>query len=512
MTARKVRVRFAPSPTGPLHLGGIRAALYNYLFAKQQGGDFILRIEDTDQTRFVPGAQAYIIEALQWCGIEPNEGIGFGEGAYAPYRQSDRQRQGIYAPYVDQLIKSGYAYYAFDTPEELEAMRERLERAKMIAAYNHITRQNMKNSLTLPKEEVEKRLKSGENYVVRIQMPKNEEIRFHDEIRGWIVVNSDTLDDKVLCKSDGMPTYHLANVVDDYLMDISHVIRGEEWLPSCPLHVLMYRYFGWEDKMPKFAHLPLILKPDGNGKLSKRDGDRLGFSVFPLTWKNPETGEVSIGYRERGFFPAAFINMLAFLGWHPGGNALLLSKEEMIQQFSLARVGKSGAKFDADKANWFNQEYLRLTDNYILAKEMAVLLENKGIQTIPSQDKLAQIAKLMKERAQFIPDLVSEDYFFAAPKAFEAQVLTKKWHAQSAALLKDFTAALTALTDWQSETVEKCFKDFIIEKNTKLGEFIPIFRLALTGKGTGPSLFDIASILGKQEVLQRIQHLLEQPF
>ena len=514
MTDRRVRVRFAPSPTGPLHLGGVRAALYNYLFAKKHGGDFILRIEDTDSTRFVPGAEEYIIEALRWCGLEPNEGLGFSEGETVLYRQSDRKNAGIYAPFVQQLLDSGHAYYAFDTPEELDAMRERLERAKMSAAYNHVSRQNMKNSLTLPAEEVQKRLENGENYVVRAKIPKGEEIRFYDEIRGWIVVNSDTLDDKVLCKSDGMPTYHLANIVDDYLMNISHVIRGEEWLPSCPLHILLYRFFGWEDRMPKFAHLPLILRPDGNGKLSKRDGDRLGFPVFPLTWINPETGEISVGYRERGFFPEAFINMLAFLGWHPGGNILKMSKSEMIEAFSLERVGKSGAKFDIDKANWYNQEYLRAQDNLTLARDMKVLLEKKlenNLEdfSIPSLEKLAKIAELMKERACFIPDLIAEDFFFQAPKTFDEMVKNKKWNDQTPILLKELIQIFEPITLWQAIEIEKTFKTFLQEKNLKLGDFLPILRLALTGKATGPSVFEISEILEKSESLKRLNYFLQ---
>ena len=375
MSDRKVRVRFAPSPTGPLHIGGVRTALYNFLFAKHFNGDFVLRIEDTDQTRFVPGAEDYIIESLKWCGICPNEGQGFG-GGKGPYRQSERK--GLYKEYVDLLIERGHAYYAFDSGDELDEMRENAKQMKMPNwQYNGVTRSSMKNSLTLPAEEVKSRLESNEEYTVRIKMPRNEEVRFHDEIRGWVIVNTNNMDDKVLFKSDGMPTYHMANVVDDYLMEISHVIRGEEWLPSAPLHVLLYRYLGWEESMPKFAHLPLILKPDGNGKLSKRDGDRLGFPVFPLEWSDPTTQEISSGYREKGYFPEAFVNMLAFLGWNPGTSQEIFSIDELVSAFSLERVGKSGAKFDPDKTKWFNQQYLRAKPNEELGQMLANFVEGE---------------------------------------------------------------------------------------------------------------------------------------
>ena len=376
---KKVRVRFAPSPTGPLHMGGVRTALYNYLFAKKHGGDFILRIEDTDQTRYVPGAEEYIIESLKWCNLIPDEGVGFG-GEYGPYRQSERKETGMYRTYAEQLVENGYAYYAFDTPEELEQMRENLKKAGVAAPqYNAVTRNSMKNSLTLSAEEVKSRIENGDPYVIRIKMPRNEEVKFKDLIRGWVVVNSNNLDDKVIFKADGMPTYHLANVVDDYSMKITHVIRGEEWLPSGPLHVLLYKYLGWEEEMPQFAHLPLILKPDGNGKLSKRDGDRLGFPVFPLEWKDPKSGEISSGYREKGYFPEAFVNMLALLGWNPGTEQELFTLDELVQAFSLERVGKSGAKFDPDKTRWFNQQYLRKKSNeaIIIHEKEKILLTFK---------------------------------------------------------------------------------------------------------------------------------------
>ena len=505
MSDTQVRVRFAPSPTGPLHLGGMRAALYNYLFAKKNGGDFILRIEDTDQTRFVQGAEQYIMDSLEWAGIVPNEGLGFGEGPYGPYRQSDRHKAGIYKPFIEQLLQSGHAYYAFDTPIELEAMRERLEKTNQIPAYNHVSREYMKNSLSLPKEKIAEFLEKGE-YVIRVKIPRNEEIRFYDEIRGWIVVNSDTLDDKVLCKSDGMPTYHLANIVDDYLMKISHVIRGEEWLPSCPLHILLYRFFGWQ--APKFAHLPLILKPHGNGKLSKRDGDRLGFSVFPLNWLSPDTQEISIGYRERGFFPEPFLNMLAFLGWHPGGNVLKMSKEEMIQSFSLERVNKSGAKFDADKANWYNAEYLKSLDDKFLAQLMLPLLEQKKYPLF-SLEKLTQIAHLTKERAQFIPDLIVEDFFFVAPENIDALLIEKKWQPNSAVYFEELITIFKRISDWKNEKIEEKFKIFLQEKNLKTTDLLPLFRLSVTGKDKGPSMFGIAEVLGQEEVLKRMQNFLK---
>ena len=362
----KVRVRFAPSPTGPLHIGGVRTALYNFLFAKKNNGELILRIEDTDQSRFVEGAEDYIIDSLKWCGINFDESV-LHSGDYGPYRQSERKS--IYYKYAQLLIESGNAYYAFDTTEDLDDMRERMKKAGVPSPqYNTITRNSMKNSISLSKDEVQSRLDNGEKYVIRIKMPRNEEVRLHDLIRGWVVVNTNNMDDKVIYKSDGMPTYHLANVVDDYLMNISHVIRGEEWLPSAPLHVLLYKYLGWEDKMPEFAHLPLILKPDGNGKLSKRDGDRLGFPVFPIEWKNPQNNEISLGYRESGYYPDAFVNMLAFLGWNPGNPKEIFSMEELVDEFTLQRVGKAGAKFDFDKTKWFNQQYLRAKDNFSLAE------------------------------------------------------------------------------------------------------------------------------------------------
>ena len=374
----EVRVRFAPSPTGPLHIGGVRTALYNYLFARNKGGKMILRIEDTDQTRFVEGAEEYLIDALKWCGIELDESAVDG-GDFGPYKQSERKA--MYFPYAKQLVKDGFAYYAFDTSEELTAMRERMKAAGVPSPqYNVVTRTTMQNSLSLSEDELNKRMKEGDPYVIRIKMPRNEEVKLNDIIRGWVVVNTNNMDDKVIFKSDGMPTYHLANVVDDYTMKISHVIRGEEWLPSAPLHVLLYRYLGWEDAKPQFAHLPLILKPDGNGKLSKRDGDRLGFPVFPTEWTNPETKEVSSGYRESGYISEAFINMLSFLGWNPGTTQEIFSMEQLIETFSLERVGKAGAKFNFDKTRWFNQQYLRAKSKEDLAADLQLILKENGVE------------------------------------------------------------------------------------------------------------------------------------
>ena len=505
MTDREVRVRFAPSPTGPLHMGGVRTALYNYLFAKHNNGTFILRIEDTDQTRYVPGAEEYITEALDWCKISPDESPS-KPGQYGPYRQSERKD--LYKKYADQLIESGHAYFAFDTPEELDEMRDRLKKAKVASPqYNAVTRSTMKNSLTLSEDEVKQRIAKGENYVIRLKVPRNEEIRFHDEIRGWVVVHSSNIDDKVIFKSDGMPTYHLANIVDDHLMRISHVIRGEEWLPSAPLHVLLYRFLGWEETMPKFAHLPLILKPDGNGKLSKRDGDRLGFPVFPLEWKDPNTGDVASGYREQGYFAEAFVNMLAFLGWNPGTNQEVFSRQELIDTFTLERVGKAGAKFDADKTRWFNQQYLRAEDNSTLAKLMWPFAQKAGYET--SLDVLEKIAQPLKERATFVQEMISEgEYFFHAPLEYDEKTLQKKWKANTPAYLSELRDLLDSLDQFTETNVETAFKSILSKHDIGFGQLGPGFRLAITGKGMGPSLFEICAILGKEETLQRIDTAL----
>ncbi|MBA3900181.1 MAG: glutamate--tRNA ligase [Bacteroidetes bacterium] len=503
MESRRVRVRFAPSPTGPLHIGGVRTALYNYLFAKKHGGDFILRIEDTDQNRFVPGAEDYIIESLKWAGITPNEGLGFNDGEFGPYRQSERKE--MYRQYAMNLVESGNAYYAFDTAEDLDEMRIRLTAAGVSSPqYNAITRQTMKNSLTLSEDEVNKKLEAGEQYVIRMKIPRNEEVKLHDIIRGWVVVHTAQMDDKVLFKSDGMPTYHLANVVDDYLMKITHVIRGEEWLPSAPLHVLLYRYLGWEDVMPQFAHLPLLLKPDGNGKLSKRDGDRLGFPVFPLQWKDPNTGEVSSGYREKGYFKEAFINMLAFLGWNPGTTQEIFSMDELIAAFTLERVNKSGAKFDFDKAKWFNQQYLRMESNENLARLLKPILEENGISA--SDVFAANVCGLMKERATFVKGIWDEGYyFFKAPDKYDEETLKKKWKPETNELMKEWKEVLNALEDFSAGPIEMVFKDFLAAKSLGMGAVLPNFRLAVTGQGTGPSMFEISAVLGKEEVVKRME-------
>ena len=500
MSDKRVRVRFAPSPTGPLHMGGVRTALYNYLFAKKHGGDFLLRIEDTDQGRFVPGAEEYIIEALKWCGIEPNEGVGYG-GPHAPYRQSERKP--MYRAYAEELVNKGWAYYAFDTPEELDNIRKQAELAKMPNwQYNSISRNTMKNSLTLPADEVTQRIANGDAYVVRFKMPRNEEVRFHDIIRGWVVFNTNELDDKVLFKSDGMPTYHLANIVDDHTMEITHVIRGEEWLPSAPLHVMMYRAFEWT--APEFAHLPLILKPDGNGKLSKRDGDRLGFPVFPLNWKDPHTGEQSSGYRERGYFPKAFVNMLLLLGWAPSNNQEIFTIDEMVETFTIERIGKSGSKFDPEKTKWFNQQYLRATSNEDLAALIQPMVKERGYDlSIPY---LAGVCALMKERAVFIPELLDGPYLFEAPKEYDKDAVAKKWKVgESGALMREWSAALDSIENFTSENIEARFKEFITEKGLGMGAVMPLFRICLTGILTGPASSEVAALIGVEASKQRIE-------
>ena len=497
----EVRVRFAPSPTGPLHMGGVRTALYNYLFAKKHGGKFILRVEDTDQNRFVPGAEEYILEALAWCGITPDEGQGIG-GSDGPYRQSERKP--MYRKYAEDLIANGNAYYAFDTSEELDEMRERLKKAKVAAPqYNAVTRNSMKNSLTLSADEVKTRLENNEPYVIRFKTSRNEDVRFHDEIRGWVIVNTANIDDKVLFKSDGMPTYHLANIVDDHLMKISHVIRGEEWLPSAPLHVLLYKAFGWEDSMPKFAHLPLILKPDGNGKLSKRDGDRLGFPVFPLDWTDPTTGEQSSGYKERGYYPAAFVNMLAFLGWNPGTAQELFSLEELCNTFSIERVGKSGAKFDPEKTKWFNQQYLRMQDNTALAASFKEALAAKNI-AVPSTVDLPEAVELLKERAFFVQDMLEGEYLFVAPTTYDEKTIKKKWKEQTPAIMAALSTKLAGVTNFVADDIEACFKAYLEENELGMGAVLPNLRMLLTGLGMGPSLFHICQIIGKEETVNRI--------
>lgn len=498
--AEAVRVRFAPSPTGPLHMGGVRTALYNYLFAKKHNGTFILRIEDTDQTRYVPGAEDYIREALDWCGLSPDESP-WSPGEFGPYRQSERKD--LYRQYAEQLVENGYAYYAFDTAEDLENMREKAKLAKMPNwQYNNITRNSMKNSLTLSEDAVKEKLASGQPYVIRIKFPRNEEVRFHDEIRGWVVVNTANLDDKVMFKSDGMPTYHLANIVDDHLMQITHVIRGEEWLPSAPLHVMLYKYLGWEDTMPKFAHLPLILRPDGNGKLSKRDGDRLGFPVFPLDWTDPQTGEKSSGYRERGYYHGAFTNMLAFLGWNPGTSQELFTIEELTRQFSLERVGKAGAKFDADKTLWFNQQYLRMQSDDDLAQKLLPVAKERGLTE--DLDFLTAVSHLMRERATFDLDILKEGtYFFEKPSEYDKKVIEKRWNDETSGHLKALRD-LFANCDFSAHALETIFKAYLEENGLGFGKVGQPLRVAVTGVGAGPGLFEIMEVLGKEETLARL--------
>jgi glutamyl-tRNA synthetase len=476
-------------------MGGVRTALYNYLFAKKNNGTFIIRIEDTDQTRFVPGAQEYIMDALNWCGIIPDEGPGIG-GNYGPYVQSERKA--MYQPYAEELVKNEKAYYAFDTPEELDAVREQAKQMGMPNwQYNSVTRSSLKNSLTLSSDEVKRRLDAGDPYVIRMKMPRNQDVRFEDVIRGWVVVNTNNLDDKVLFKSDGMPTYHLANIVDDHTMEITHVIRGEEWLPSAPLHVLLYDAFGWE--APKFAHLPLLLRPDGNGKLSKRDGDRLGFPVFPTNWTTAE-GELYSGYREQGYFPGSFINMLAFLGWNPGTTQEIFSMQELIEAFSLDRVGKAGAKFDPDKTRWFQQQYLKAASDV----ELAALLK-KEFSIDASDEKVVEFCHLMKERATFVKDMMAEGaYLFERPAAYDEQTIAKKWKPESAPLMQEWKTALEALPVFHAADIEVAFKAFLEEKQLGIGAVLPLFRLLVTGAGTGPSMFEIAAFLGKEECLQRM--------
>ncbi len=504
MTQASPRVRFAPSPTGPLHMGGVRTALYNHLFVRQHGGTFVLRLEDTDQTRFVEGAEDHILESLDWSGIQVDEGFREG-GDHGPYRQSERKES--YKEYAERLVEAGFAYYAFDTSKELEEMREQARAAKAkVVQYDAITRNSMRNSLTLSDDEVQRLFDAGEPYAIRLKVPRNEEVRFHDRIRGWVVVHTSNLDDKVLFKSDGMPTYHLANVVDDHRMDITHVIRGEEWLPSAPIHVLLYRYFGWEEEMPEFAHLPLILKPDGNGKLSKRDGARLGIPVFPLKWDDPEEGHFE-GYRENGYFPEAFTNMLAFLGWNPGTEQEIFAPEELIDAFSLDRVGKAGAKFDVDKTRWFQQQHLRRRSDEELAELLIPMLREEGVEADMSRVK--EVCGVMKERATFVRDMLEGIYFFRRPDSYDEKTVRKKWKEDTPDIIRELREVLASLEDFRPEPLEKAFRDFLQEKGLGFGKVMPNLRVLLTGKGAGPSIFEIASIIGKEETLARIDIGLE---
>ena len=505
---KEVRVRFAPSPTGALHIGGLRTALYNYLFARKMGGKFLLRIEDTDQTRFVPGAEEYIQESLDWMGISPDESP-WKPGEVGPYRQSERKVS--YMSYALDLVEKGHAYYAFDSAEELEAMRERLTAARVVQPqYNSITRTQMKNSLTLSPEEVKDRLASGDPYVIRAKLPLKEEVRFHDLIRDWVLVHSSTLDDKVLMKSDGMPTYHLANIVDDHLMGITHVIRGEEWLPSAPLHVLLYRFFGWEDTMPQFAHLPLLLKPDGNGKLSKRDGDKLGFPVFPLNWIDPFTGEKSSGFRETGYLPDALLNFLAFLGWNPGDEREIFSLEELVEAFSIERIGKSGTKFDIAKAKWFNEHYLRSKST----KDLIDYLQQDSLAagTTLSQEKAGAIVSLLRDRVTFPGDFWKDSQFLhQAPSDFDSEVAAKKWNTDAVTLLQAYALALESgvATPFDSTAAKALLESSAEASGIKLGKVMQAVRLAVTGLGAGPDLMEVFAILGPQEVAKRIRFALD---
>ena len=498
-----VRVRFAPSPTGPLHIGGVRTALYNYLFAKRLGGTFILRIEDTDQGRFVPGAEQYIIDSLSWCGIQFDEGVHVG-GPFGPYRQSERKAS--YKPFAQKLIDEGHAYYAFDTAEELEARRaEEHKISKGMFQYDCKTRLTLRNSLTLPEEVVQEMLEAGTPYVIRIKMPENTEVHLTDLIRGEVVVNTSTLDDKVLFKSDGMPTYHLANVVDDHEMKVSHVIRGEEWLPSAPLHVLLYRYLGWETEMPQFAHLPLLLKPDGNGKLSKRDGDRLGFPVFPLRWTDPISGEVSSGYKEAGYLPDAFINFLAFLGWNPGTEQELFDLDGLAQAFSLERVSKAGAKFDIEKAKWFNQHYLKEKDGAMLGALLKKQLDDAGI-SYPSDDYVNKAAHLVRERIILTSDLLPQAaYFFHDPTSYDADTIKKRWKPETPEIIEKLRLTFET-TDFSSpENIEVAFKKYLEDYQVNTGAALSPLRLVVTGLAGGPGMFDIMFHIGKEVTLHRMK-------
>lgn len=501
MNTKKIRVRFAPSPTGPLHMGGVRTALFNYLFARKNGGDFLLRIEDTDQTRYVSGAEQYIIDSLQWCGLIPDEGPGFG-GSFGPYRQSERKE--IYAQYIKQLIETGWAYYAFDTPGQLDHLRAQAEAEGKVFAYGQATRMNLNNSLSFSAEEIKAKIDGGEPYAVRFKMPESLDVTEEDLIRGSVTFNTRELDDKVLFKSDGMPTYHLANVVDDHLMEITHVIRGEEWLPSMPLHILLYRAFGWDDSRPRFAHLPLILKPQGKGKLSKRDGDKLGFPVFPLQWKDPETGEISRGYREDGYFPEAFLNILALLGWNPGTEQEIFSLPEMIELFSLDRVVKSGSRFDPEKARWFNRTYLQQKSPRELATLFMPVLKSKNIET--SIEKVVPIVEEIKDRCDFVADFWDNGYyFFEAPKTYDEKTVAKRWKAETPEQLSAIAALFETVDAWEAGAIKETFSAFMNEKDWNFGGVMNPLRLSLVGGNMGPDLFRICELLGKSETIGRIK-------
>ena len=503
MSERRVRVRFAPSPTGPLHIGGVRTALYNYLFARQHKGDMVFRIEDTDSNRFVPGAEEYIIESFRWLGIKFDEGVSFG-GDYGPYRQSERRA--IYKKYVDQLLAEDKAYIAFDTPEELEAKRQEIKNFQ----YDAHTRGMMRNSLTLPSEEVEQLIADGTQYVVRFKVMPGQEVHVFDLIRGEVVVKSDILDDKVLFKSaDELPTYHLANIVDDHLMEISHVIRGEEWLPSAPLHVLLYRAFGWEDTMPQFAHLPLLLKPDGKGKLSKRDGDRLGFPVFPLEWHDPKTGDVSSGYREQGYFPEAVVNFLALLGWNPGTEQEMFTMEELIEQFDIDRCSKAGAKFAYEKGIWFNHEYILKKSDDEIASLFAPIVAGNGVEE--PMDRIRQVVHMMKDRVSFVRELWPLcSFFFIPPTEYDEKTVRKRWKEDSPKVMIELVAVLEGISDFSVEGQESVVKAWVEQQGYKLGDVMNAWRLTLVGEGKGPGMFDISAFLGKEETLRRMRRAVQE--
>lgn len=498
MCANKVRVRFAPSPTGPLHIGGVRTALYNYLFTKKNGGDFILRIEDTDSNRFVPGAEDYIIESFGWLGLAFDEGPHIG-GGYGPYRQSERRD--IYKEYVDILLDKGAAYIAFDTPEELEAKRKEIPNFQ----YDASTRSGMRNSLTLSQDEVQALIDGGQQYVVRFKIEPDNDIIVNDLIRGEVVINSSVLDDKVIYKSaDLLPTYHLANIVDDHLMEITHVIRGEEWLPSAPLHVSIYKAFGWENTMPRFAHLPLLLKPEGNGKLSKRDGDRLGFPVFPLEWKDPKTGEISSGYRESGYLPDAVLNFLALLGWNPGNDHEIMSMDEMIESFSFDRCSKSGAKFDFEKAKWFNHQYIQLKPNRVIADLFDPYLKEKGINAQISF--VERVIGLVKERVSFVKDLWEQSsFFFLAPDHYDEKAVKKRWKEDSPIQMAELAGILKEINDFSAHNQEEIVMGWIESKGYNIGVVMNAFRLAVVGESKGPHMFDITELIGKNETIARLR-------
>ena len=502
MSDRKVRVRFAPSPTGPLHIGGVRTALYNYLFAKQNGGSFVLRIEDTDSTRLVEGAEDYIIESFAWLGIKFDEGVGIG-GNYGPYKQSERRK--IYRRYVDQLLEDGKAYYAFDTPEELDAKRAETPNFQ----YDARTRGFMRNSLTLGEEEAKRLIDDGVQYVVRFKVTPGEMVVIDDLIRGQVKIMSDVVDDKVLYKSaDELPTYHLANIVDDHLMEITHVIRGEEWLPSSPLHVLLYKALGWESTMPYFAHLPLLLKPEGKGKLSKRDGDRLGFPVFPLEWHDPKTGDVSSGYRESGYFPEAIINFLALLGWNPGTDEEMFSLSQLVQRFDLGRCSKSGARFDYQKCIWFNHEYMRHKSDEEVANLFAPVVAGNGVEE--SMERITQVVAMMKDRVNFVKELWPLcSFFFIAPMTYDEKTVKKRWKADSPRVMAELAEVLEALDDFSIDNQEREVKAWIERMDYKMGDVMNAFRLALVGIGKGPGMFDISAFLGKEETLRRLRRAIE---